>query len=98
MLSDTVSRTIFWLWLVLGLMPSIVVVVAAFVSPSKHEAQHIAVLEQGEIFATHHAGIIAGPIRIQVFPRLWAGVAAIMGIVLLIFGLVFLLHTPTQTR
>ncbi|MDH5739721.1 MAG: hypothetical protein OEY77_05290 [Nitrospira sp.] len=99
MLLDTVSKLIFWLWLAFGLIPAIMVIASSFMGQSvfsEYEAQHIEELEQGKILVTHHAEISSGPIRIQIFPKPWAGVAATMGIVLLVFGLVFLLHAPTQ--
>lgn len=99
MLSDTVSRTIFWLWLASGLVPSVFVIVGSFAGLSifaKQDSRHRAELERGEILVTHHAGITVGPIKLWVFPRLWAGIAATMGIVLLVFALVFLLHSPTR--
>ncbi len=64
MLSDTVSRTIFWLWLALGLVPSVFVIVGSFAGLSifaKQDSRHRAELERGEILVTHHAGITVGP-------------------------------------
>lgn len=100
MLPDTVSRTIFWLWLALGLMPTAFVIAGSFVGLSEfamQDARHRGELERGEILLTHHAEISVGPIKLSVFPRLWAGIAATMGIILLVFALIFLLHPPTRT-
>jgi hypothetical protein len=101
MLSDAMSKVVFWSWLSIGLLPSLLIIVGSFKGAStlsEHETSLAGKLERGEILVTQHAGLISSPIRMQFFPSVWAAAIATVGATLFLLSLAVLLHMPTQSQ
>lgn len=101
--SDVFIKAGIWLMLVVGLGPSLYILVAAFWSSlalatldvSERTRIEAEASEEDVHIYTHHLLVQVGSMKLKMWPRLWAAFLASAGIVCVVIGLLVLLHVPT---